>query len=84
MKRLLTEEEAGIYMGRTKWGIRELRYKGLLPFIQLDRRVQIDMKDLDDLQKVNILIDQDDVDRLIEDNKKIIDADTGEVREVKG
>ncbi len=83
MKRLLTEEEAGQYLGRTKWGIRELRYKGLLPFIQLDRRVQVDVKDLDELQKVSILIDQEDAEKLIEDHKVLIDPDTGEIREVR-
>jgi excisionase family DNA binding protein len=31
-KRLYTVEEAGEYLGRSVWGIRELIYKGELPF----------------------------------------------------
>lgn len=65
MKKLYTETEAGEYLSKTKWGIRELRYKGLLPYIKMDRFIYIDKADLDDL---------------IERSKFILDADTGAER----
>ena len=46
-KRLLSVEEAAHYLGRTPGAIRELIYKGRLPVVKIDRRVQVDIQDLD-------------------------------------
>ena len=46
-KRLLNEKEAANYLGRSVWGIREMRYAGKLPFVKDGRRVLFDILDLD-------------------------------------
>jgi Helix-turn-helix domain len=46
-KRLLSIKEAGEYLGRSVWGIRELQWKGILPYVRFDRRVYFDINDLD-------------------------------------
>ncbi len=46
-KRLYTIEEAAGYLGRCPWGIRELIWKGKIPFIQDGRKYYLDIKDLD-------------------------------------
>lgn len=46
-KRLLNEKEAAHYLGRSVWGIREMRYAGKLPFVKDGRRVLFDIRDLD-------------------------------------
>ncbi len=46
-KRLYDEAEAAYYLGRTLWSMRELRYKGAIPFINNGRRKYYDIKDLD-------------------------------------
>ncbi len=56
MQRLLTIEEAAEYLGRTVWGVREMIYSGKLPAVKIDRRVQLDIRDLERL------IDQNKVD----------------------
>jgi excisionase family DNA binding protein len=52
--RLLTVEQAAVRLGRTEEGARRLITSGRLPTVRMDRRVYIDVKDLD---------------RLIEDSK---------------
>ena len=47
-KRLYNECEAAEYLGRSIWGIRELRYKGVLKYIKVGARVQYDIFDLDE------------------------------------
>lgn len=49
IKRLLSIDEAAIYLGRTSGAIRELVFKGKVPAVKIDRRVQIDRQDLDRL-----------------------------------
>lgn len=46
-KRLYSVEEAGIYLGRTAWAVREMIYAGKLPCIKDGRRVLLDVRDLD-------------------------------------
>lgn len=48
-KRLLNIDEAAAYIGRTPGALRQLIYRGGLPVVKLDRRVQIDREDLDKL-----------------------------------
>ncbi|WKZ34026.1 MAG: helix-turn-helix domain-containing protein [Thermodesulfobacteriota bacterium] len=45
--RLLSIEQAAIYLGRTPGAVRELIYKGRLPMVKLDRRIHLDLNDLD-------------------------------------
>ena len=52
-QRLLTVEEAAEYLGRTVWGVREMIYSGKLPAVKIDRRVQLDVKDLERLIERN-------------------------------
>lgn len=47
-KRLLTVYEAGCYLGRSVWGIRELIWKGHLPSVRCGRRVHLDIRALDE------------------------------------
>lgn len=48
-RRLLTIPQAAAYLGRTVWGVRELIWKGKIPAVKIDRRVQVDVRDLDAL-----------------------------------
>ena len=45
-KRLYTVPEAAVYLGRTVWGVRELIWKGVIPTVRVDRRVHLDVDDL--------------------------------------
>ncbi len=47
IKRLYTLKEAAFFLGRTEWSIRELIYKGEIPFVQVGRRVHCDIRDLE-------------------------------------
>ena len=46
-KRLLTVEEAAVYLGRSKEAVQHLIAAGKLPTVKSDRRVFLDIKDLD-------------------------------------
>lgn len=46
-KRLLDIKGASEYLSRSPWGVRELMYKGVLPYVKFDRRVYFDIHDLD-------------------------------------
>ena len=48
-KRLYNIDEAGEYLGRSVWSVRELMYKGTLPYVKVGRRVSFDINDLDRL-----------------------------------
>jgi excisionase family DNA binding protein len=45
--RLLTPEQAGAYLGRTKEGVEHMVAAGKLPVVRADRRVFLDVRDLD-------------------------------------
>jgi hypothetical protein len=47
-RRLLNIKDAAEYLGRTEWAVRELIWKGL-PVVRIDRRIQLDLQDLDAL-----------------------------------
>ena len=49
VKRLYTLDEAATYLGRSTWSVRHLIWKGLLPQVRADRRVQVDVRDMDAL-----------------------------------
>ena len=46
-KRLLTVEEASLYLGRSLSSVRELIWSGDLPFVKAGRRTHLDIYDLD-------------------------------------
>ncbi len=45
--RLLSVEEAAAYLGRSVPAIRELIWRNELPVVRPDRRVHLDLRDLD-------------------------------------
>lgn len=47
--RLLTVEQAGTYLGRTEEAMQHMIAAGKIPTVRLDRRVFIDVRDLDRL-----------------------------------
>jgi excisionase family DNA binding protein len=49
MKRLYAVPEAAQYLGRSSWGIRSLIDSGKLPTVRIDRRVFIDVHEMDRL-----------------------------------
>jgi excisionase family DNA binding protein len=48
-QRLLTLPEAAHYLGCTLWSVRELIWKGQLPYTRFGKRFQVDRRDLDEL-----------------------------------
>jgi excisionase family DNA binding protein len=46
-KRLYSIPEAGQYLGRTVWSIREMIYAGKIPYIRDGRRMLLDIYDMD-------------------------------------
>ena len=46
-KRLYSIDEAAIYLGRSSWGVRRLIWKGMLPQVRGDKRVHVDVQDMD-------------------------------------
>jgi excisionase family DNA binding protein len=46
--RLLTVEQAAMYLGRTKEAVQHMIASGKLPVVKTDRRVFLDVKDLDE------------------------------------
>ena len=46
-KRLYSIPEAGEYLGRTVWSIREMIYAGKIPYIRDGRRMLLDIRDMD-------------------------------------
>ena len=46
-KRLLTVEEAAVYLGRSKEAVQHMVASGKLPTVKSDRRVFLDLRDLD-------------------------------------
>jgi excisionase family DNA binding protein len=46
-KRLLSVNEAAVYLGRTREAVQHMVASGKLPVVKSDRRVFLDIKDLD-------------------------------------
>jgi excisionase family DNA binding protein len=47
VKRLYNIKEAGKYLGRSIWAVREMLYAGKLPFVRDGRRILLDINDMD-------------------------------------
>ncbi len=47
-KRLYSIKEASIYLGRSVWAVREMLWKGKLPYIRDGKRILLDIKDIDE------------------------------------
>ncbi len=45
--RLLSQHEAATYLGVSYWTLRDLTYRGDLPYIRIKRRILVDRTDLD-------------------------------------
>ena len=52
-KRLFSIPEAAAYLDRTIWGMRELIWKGVIPVVKSDRRIFLDLNDLNDFIEKN-------------------------------
>lgn len=48
-QRLLTLPEAARYLGCTLWSVRDLIWKGQLPYTRFGKRFQVDVQDLDEM-----------------------------------
>ena len=48
-RRLYTVEESAVYMGRTLEAMQHMIFAGKIPTVRMDRRVFIDVRDLDRL-----------------------------------
>ena len=46
-KRLLSQKEAAVYLGISYWTLRDLIFRGEIPYIRMKRRVLVDLRDLD-------------------------------------
>ena len=49
IKRLYSIRDVSIYLGRSECAIREMIWSGKLPSVKFDRRIYIDINDLDEL-----------------------------------
>ncbi len=56
-QRLLPLPEAARYLGCTLWSVRELIWKGQLPYTRIGRRFQVDVRDLDEFVERKKMID---------------------------
>jgi excisionase family DNA binding protein len=59
-KRLYSIPEAGEYLGRTPWAVREMIWRGKLPAVRDGRRILLDVEDLDRWIEANKVIRDDD------------------------
>jgi excisionase family DNA binding protein len=46
-KRLFNIKEAAFYLGRTEGALREMLYAGKLRFVREDKRIHLDIQDMD-------------------------------------
>lgn len=53
IKRLYNENEAAEYLNRSVDAMKKLRYRGLLKFVQVGRRIQYDIHDLNSFIEAN-------------------------------
>jgi excisionase family DNA binding protein len=44
---LLSQKVAAAYLGVSKWTLRDLLFRGDIPYVKIGRRVLIDVQDLD-------------------------------------
>ena len=52
-KRLFTVKEAAVYLGRSVYGVRDLIWAGKLPCVRCDRRMHLDICDLEKFVEEN-------------------------------
>ncbi len=52
-KRLLTVKEAAVYLGRSVYGVRGLIWAGKLPYVRFDKRIHLDICDLEKFVEEN-------------------------------
>jgi excisionase family DNA binding protein len=58
-RRLLTVDQAAEYLGRTREAVEHMIHSGKLPVVRIDKRVSLDVRDLDRLieeRKVDSLV----------------------------
>ena len=53
IKRLYSIKDASIYLGRSECAIREMIWAGKMPSVRFDRRIYIDINDLEKLIETN-------------------------------
>ena len=51
-KRLYSIKEASVYLGRSVWAVREMIWAGKLPYVKADRRIFLDIYDLDEVHHI--------------------------------
>ena len=47
LPRLLSQREAATYLGISYWTLRDLTFRGEVPFVKIGRRILVDRFDLD-------------------------------------
>jgi len=52
-KRLISQKEAGEYLGISYWTVRDLVFNGELPHIRIRRRILMDIQDLEEYIQKN-------------------------------
>ena len=45
--RLLSQQEAAVYLGISYWTLRDLTFRGEVPHVKIGRRILVDRLDLD-------------------------------------
>jgi len=45
--RLLSQQEAAAYLGISYWTLRDLTFRGEVPYVKIGRRILVDRLDLD-------------------------------------
>ncbi|MCX5803462.1 MAG: helix-turn-helix domain-containing protein [Proteobacteria bacterium] len=46
LKRLYSIKEAGVFLGRSTWSMREMLWAGKLPYIKDGKRIFVDLEDM--------------------------------------
>lgn len=57
-KRLYTVPEAAEYLGRSTWSIRRLIWEGVLPSVRVQRRVHLDLADMENLIEQSKVVEE--------------------------
>ena len=57
-KRLFSIPEAAEYLGRTECAMREMLWAGKLPSVRFDRRIFLDVRDLDEFIEKSKLVER--------------------------
>lgn len=57
-KRLYTLSEAAEYLGRSVWSVRRLIWEGVLPSVRVQRRVHLDLADMENLIEQSKVVEE--------------------------